>query len=82
MLVASREVYKVNRKRKRKYAPYEVSEKEVKEYQKRSKPINYDRYNEREENLNEDDQEEFEKEMEIIKDRMKSNENNSINVER
>ena len=47
MLVASREVYKVNRKRKREYAPYEVSKEEVKEYQKkRSKPMNYDRHNE------------------------------------
>ena len=49
MLVTSREVYKVNRKRKREYAPYEVSKEEVKEYQKkRSKPMNYDRHNERE----------------------------------
>ena len=35
MLVASREVYKVNRKRKREYAPYEVSKEETKEYQKK-----------------------------------------------
>ena len=83
MLVTSREVYKVNRKRKREYVPYEVSKEEVKEYQKkRSKPMNYDRHNEREENWNEDDQEEFEKEMERIEDRIKSNDNNSINVER
>ena len=41
MLVASREIYKVNRKRKREYAPYEVSKEETKEYQnKRSKPMN------------------------------------------
>ena len=56
MLVKNREVYKVNRKRKREYAPYEVSKEELKEYQKkRSKLINYDRHNEREENWNEDD---------------------------
>ena len=83
MLVTSREVYKVNRKRKREYAPYEVSKEEVKEYQKkRSKPMNYDRHNEREENWNEDDQEEFEKEMERIEDVMNSKDNNSMNVDR
>ena len=79
MLVTSRKVYKVNRKRKREYAPYEVSKEEVKEYQKkRSKPMNY----EREENWNEDDQEEFEKEMERIEDGMNSKDNNSMNVDR
>ena len=84
MLVASREVYKVNRKRKREYAPYEVSKEEVKEYQKkRSKPMNYDRHNEREENWNKDDQEEFEKnEFERIDDGMNSKNNNSMNVDR
>ena len=83
MLVASREVYKVNRKRKREYAPYEVSKEEVKEYQKkRSKPMNYDRHNEREENWNKDDQEEFEKEMERIEEGMNSKDNNSMNVDR
>ena len=35
MLVASIEIYKVNRKRKREYTPYEVSKEEVKEYQRR-----------------------------------------------
>ena len=83
MLVTSREVYKVNRKRKREYAPYEVSKEEVKEYQKkRSKPMNYDRHNEREENWNEDDQEEFEKEMKRIEDGMNSKDNNNMNVDR
>ena len=83
MLVTRREVYKVNKKRKREYAPYEVSKEEVKEYQKkRSKPMNYDRHNEREENCNEDDQEEFEKEMEIIEDGMNSKDNNCMNVDR
>ena len=83
MLVTSREVYKVNRKRKREYAPYEVSKEEVKEYQKkRSKPMNYDKHNVREENWNEDDQEEFEKEMERIEDGMNSKDNNSMNVDR
>ena len=35
MLVANIEIYKVNRKRKREYTPYEVSKEEVKEYQRR-----------------------------------------------
>ena len=83
MLVTSREVYKVNRKTKREYVPYEVSKEEVKEYQKkRSKPMNYDRHNEREENWNKDDQEEFEKEMERIEDGMNSKDNNSMNIDR
>ena len=43
ILVANREVYKLNRKRKREDVPYEVSKEETKEYQKkRSKPINYE----------------------------------------
>ena len=42
MLVASGEIYKLNSKRKREYAPYEESMEETKEYQKkRSKPVNY-----------------------------------------
>ena len=83
MLVTSREVYKVNRKRKREYILYVVSKEEVKEYQKkRSKPMNYDRHNEREENWNEDNHEEFEKEIERIEDGMNSKYNNSMNVDR
>ena len=60
-----------------------MSKEEVKEYQKkRSKPINYDRHNEKEENWKEDDQEEFEKEMERIEDGVNSKENKSMNVDR
>ena len=41
MLVSSREIYKVNRSRKREYKPYELSKEEMKNYkQKRSKPMN------------------------------------------
>ena len=83
MLVASREIYKVNRKRKREYAPYEVSKKETKEYQKkRSKPMNYDSNYNREENWDKNDQEEFENEMEKIEEGMKDKDNNSMNVYR
>ena len=81
MLVTSREVYKVNRKRKREYAPYEVSKEETKEYQKkRSKPMNYESTYNREESWDKNDQEEFENEMEKIEDKMKDN--NSMNVDR
>ena len=34
MLVVAKEIYKVNRKRKKVYIPYEVNKFEVKEYQK------------------------------------------------
>ena len=83
MLVTSSEVYKVNRKRKREYAPYEVSKEEVKEYQKkRSKPMNYDSNYNREESWDKNDKEEFENEMEKIEDEMKDKDNNSMNVDR
>ena len=83
MLVTSREVYKVNRKRKREYAPYEVSKEETKEYQKkRSKPMNYESTYNREESCDRIDQEEFENEMEKIEDEMKDKDNNSMNVDK
>ena len=83
MLVTSREVYKVNRKRKREYAPYEVSKEETKEYQKkRSKPMNYESTYNREECWDRNDQEEFENEMEKIEDEMKDKDNNSMNVDK
>ena len=57
MLVASREIYKVNRKRKREYTQYEGSKEEIKEYQKkRSKPMNYERSYDNEGNWEENDQ--------------------------
>ena len=43
MLVANREIYKVNRIIKREYTTYKESKKEIKEYKsKRSKPMKYD----------------------------------------
>ena len=59
MLVASREIYKVNRKRKRKreYTPYDVSKEEVKEYQKkRTKPMDYERSYDKDGKWEENDQ--------------------------
>ena len=35
MLVSSREIYKVNRKRKREYKPYELSKEEMKNYKQK-----------------------------------------------
>ena len=83
MLVASREIYKVNRKRKREYTPYEVSKEETKEYKKkRWKPMNYDSNCNREEIWDKNDQEEFENEMEKIEEGMKDKDNNSMNFDR
>ena len=79
MLVASREIYKVNRKRKREYTPYEVSKEEVKEYQKkRSKPMNYDSSYNREENWDKNDQEELRR----IEKTMNIKDDNEMNVDR
>ena len=56
MLVINREVYKGIRKRKREYAPHEVSKEEAKEYQeKKLKPINYGKNYDRNESWNNED---------------------------
>ena len=83
MLVASREVYKVNRKRKREYTPYEVSKEEEKEYQKkRSKPMDYERRYDNDGKWEENDQEEFEEELRRIEKEMNNKDNNEMNVDR
>ena len=47
MHVTDKEIYKINRKRKREYSAYEPTLEESKEYQiKRLKPLNYDSVNE------------------------------------
>ena len=47
MLVTDKEIYKINRKRKREYSAYEPTIEESKEYKsRRLKPINYDFVNE------------------------------------
>ena len=64
MLVSSREIYKVNRKGKREYKPYELSKEEMKNYkQKRSKPMNF---NEEEIKISKEEEEEYMNEMERI----------------
>ena len=83
MLVTSREVYKVNRKRKREYTPYEVNKEEVKEYQKkRSKPMDYDRQDDNEDKWEENDQEEFEEELRRIEKLMNDKDEDEMNVDR
>ena len=60
MLVTSREVYKVNRKRKKKYSAFDPSPEEIKEYkQKRHKPINYDSIKEKSNIWKDQEQDEF-----------------------
>ena len=83
MLVASREIYKVNRKRKREYTPYEVSKEEVKEYQKkRSKPMDYERSYDKDRRWEENDQEEFEEELRRIEKTMNDNNGDEMNVDK
>ena len=57
--VASREIYKINKKRKREYTPYKACEEEIKEYQKkRSKLMDYERHCDNDGRWEENDQEE------------------------
>ena len=65
MLVTSKEIYKVNRKRKKEYSAFDPSPEEIKDSkQKRHKPINYDSIKER--NKFWKDQDEFEKALEEV----------------
>ena len=83
MLVTSREIYKVNRKRKRESTPYEVSKEEVKEYQKkRSKPMNDERRYNNDVRWEENDQEEFETELRKIEKTMNDNDGDEMNIDR
>ena len=82
MLVSSREIYKVNRKRKREYIPYEVSKEEVKEYQKkRSKPMNDERRYDNDGRWKDNDQEEFEEELRRIKRTMNDNDEDEMKID-
>ena len=83
MLVASREIYKVNRKRKREYAPYEVSKEETKEYQKKwSKPMDYERSYDKDGRWKENDQKEFDEELIRIEKRRNDNDGDEMNVDK
>ena len=79
MLVSSREVYKVNRKRKREFKPYELSKEEMKNYkEKRSKPMNFNKDNEEVKLSKEEEVEEMEK----IEREMNENNENDMNRDR
>ena len=67
MLVTDKEIYKINRKRKREYSAYEPTIEESKEYKsKRLKPQNYDSVNENRLIWKENYQNEFEQALEKI----------------
>ena len=79
MLVSSREVYKVNRKRE--YKPYKVNKEEMKNYkQKRSKSMNFDEENE-EIKLRKEEKEEYMNEMEKIEREMNENYENDMSID-
>ena len=62
MLVTSKEVYKVNKKRKKEYSVFDPSPEEIKDDKhKRHKPINYDSIKEKIKLWKIQDQNEFEK---------------------
>ena len=67
MLVTDKEIYKINRKRKREYSAYEPTIEESKHYKrKKLKPLNYDSVNENRKIWNENEQIEFERALEDI----------------
>ena len=82
MLMTSKEVYKVNRKRKKEYSAFDPSPEEIKDYkQKRHKPINYDSIKENSKLCKEQDQDEFEKALEDVENEENSKLDNRINVD-
>ena len=82
MLVTSKEVYKVNRKRKRKYSAFDSSPEEIKDCkQKRHKPINYDSIKEKNKLWKEQDQDEFEKALEDVENEENSKVDDRMNVD-
>ena len=67
MLVTDKEIYKINRKRKREYSAYEPTIEESNEYKsKRLKPINYDSVNKNRKIWNENEQIEYEQAIDNI----------------
>ena len=62
MLVASKEIYKVNREKKREYSAFDPSLVEIKDYKQTThKTINYDSIKEKNKFWKEKDQDEFKK---------------------
>ena len=81
MLVTDKEIYKINRKRKREYSAYEPTIEESKEYKsKRLKPINYDSVNENKKIWNENEQIEFEQALEDIEKQESNKDDDNMNI--
>ena len=82
MLVTDKEIYKINRKRKRECSTYEPTIEESKEYKsKRSKPINYDSVNENRLIWKENDQNEFEQALDKIEEQESNKEDDRMIIE-
>ena len=83
MLVTDKEIYKINRKRKREYSAYEPTIEESKEYKsKRLKPINYDSVNENRLIWKENDQNEFEQALEEIEEQESNKEDDRMIIDK
>ena len=83
MLVTDKEIYKINRKRKREYSIYEPTIEESKEYKsKRLKPINYDSVNENRLIWKENDQNEFEQALEEIEEQESNKDDDNMNIDK
>ena len=83
MLVTEKEIYKINRKRKREYSAYEPTIEESKEYiSKRLKPINYDSVNENKLIWKENDQNEFEQALEEIEEEESNKEDDRMIIDK
>ena len=83
MLVTDKEIYKINRKRKREYSAYEPTIEESKEYKsKRLKLINYDSVNENRKIWNENEQIEFEQALEDIEKQESNKDDDNMNIDK
>ena len=83
MLVMDKEIYKINRKRKREYSAYEPTIEESKEYKsKRLKPINYDSVNENRKIWNENEQIEFKQALEDIEKQKSNKDDDNMNIDK
>ena len=82
MLVTDKEIYKINRKRKREYSAYEQTIEESKEYKsKRLKPLNYDSVNENRKIRNENEQIEIEQALEDIEKQEINKDDDNMNID-
>ena len=83
MLVTDKEIYKINRKRKREYSAYEPTIEKSKEYKsKRLKPLNYDSVNENRKTWNDNEQIEFEQALEEIENQENNKDDDSMNIDK